>query len=135
MYIHTTQSELSWKCLISLQMLRISDHFIIVQQLLALNGFREHFWFWIHFTSLFTLCCWVLYLVLWWEILWHTEAETSKVTCADRRRTVQGGSLRSCAPCELHYAAPTRQRTGEAGYVEHGTLGSQVTPHDKGLCI
>lgn len=37
-------------------------------------------------------------LVLWWEILWHAEVETSKVACADRRHTVQGGSLRSCAP-------------------------------------
>lgn len=61
---HITQSELSWKCLISLQILGISNHFLIVQQLLALDGFREYFRFRIHIMSLFTLCCWVLCLVL-----------------------------------------------------------------------
>jgi len=38
---HITQSELYWKCLISLEILGITNHFLIVQQLLALDDLRE----------------------------------------------------------------------------------------------
>jgi len=38
---HITQSELYWKCLISLEILGITNHFLIAQQLLALDDLRE----------------------------------------------------------------------------------------------